>query len=110
MAISDFVSGRGWEIDVINDGNFLRVRDRLYIASFGNQNVFLIFERDRTTIMEGRACYYPNLSGGRIGGLIMGYEIALQFDGDGNLEITYSTGEGGESPNGGGTSSGPGGN
>lgn len=110
MAVSDFVSGRGWDIDVVTEGDFLRVQDRVCIASFGNQNIFLIFERDGTTVLEGRARYSPNMSGGFIAGVIMGINFHLQFDGNGKLKFRYSTGGGGPSPNGGGSSSGPGGN
>ena len=110
MAVSDFISGRGWDIDTVTVPSRLQIGDRLFIASFGNDKVLLIFERGGVRFIEGRARYIPNIAGGSLVGLMMGMTIRVQFAGSNKLDIQYSTEGGGPSPNGGGTSSGPGGN
>ncbi|MBN8740380.1 MAG: hypothetical protein BGP24_01525 [Lysobacterales bacterium 69-70] len=109
MAIEDFLSGRGWDIDLVSSGNELQIGDRLYIATFGNNNVFLMFERQGNVFRKGRALYKPNAMGGAITGTIDDLFVRLQFAGNA-LDVYYSTSAPAPSPNGGGTSSGPGGN
>ena len=117
MAIEDFISGRGWDIDSAGASSELQVGDRVYIATFGNNAVYLMFERNGSRFMEGRAHYKPNTMGGTITGTLSVAAtgsvtclfVRLQFIGN-LLDVSFSTSAAGSSPNGGGTSSGPGGN
>ncbi len=109
MAIEDFLSGRGWNIDHVGAGDELQLGDCVYVATFGNNAVYLMFERNGARFLEGRAQYMPNAMGGSITGTINGLSMRLQFAGS-TLDVYYSTGAPAQNPNGGGTSSGPGGN
>lgn len=110
MAIKKFVSGRGWDVDTLTTDSILELGDTLIIGWLGGKHMLLQFRRKGSTIMECRAKYKSSLSGGIIAGTITNFPIRLNFTTQDILQIYIEIPEGGESPNGGGTSSGPGGN
>jgi len=110
MAIEKFVSGRGWDIETCAEDSVLRRGDTLIIGWLGGKHILLQFRRLGSTLMEGYAKYKNSTGGGIVAGTIANLPVRLSFTAHGILQIYIELPGGGESPNGGGTSSGPGGN
>jgi hypothetical protein len=112
MSIERFVSGKGWIIDPPAPGSLLVAGDVLIIGWLGDIHVLLLFKRKEKTVFECRATY-ANVDGDETlsGPFDRAHTLRLSFTGAGVLKVDINPrSEGGPSPNGGGTSSGPGGN
>jgi hypothetical protein len=110
MAIADFVSGRGWDLDTVQPGSLLHVGDTLIIGWLGDDHILLQFRRNGGTYLEGRAQYAELQGEGIVDGSGNGFPVRLTFTGQGVLQVEFTPAGGGPINNGGGTSSGPGGN
>ncbi len=72
--------------------------------------MLLQFLRLGSPFLECRAKYKNSTGRGIVAGTIANFPVRLSFTAEGTLQIYIGLPGGGESPNGGGTASGPGGN
>jgi len=107
MAIEDFVSTKGWKITEVAIDSVLMIDDVLYIAKLQGDALQLVFKRAGAVFLEGPALFTNDV----VAGVLEDKHVRLKFAGLRlDISIRYSKPGGGPSPDGGGSSSGPGGN